>query len=381
MNPTLNKLGRSVWPGCVIAGCLAAFCAGCPTANVGSASATNPFVDLAAIELDGLAQPVTSEIIPLGSFDVDQVFQVRVEGDAVEVVLLLLEDPASDESGVIVGGVLAGQTVAHRVQTPGRYFVFVQLDGSAGAAAQPATISAQLGDPQFRPPPRQIVRVLFEDDFLTDPGLLDPESGTDEELDFLENITETVRQGIVDQLRDIFADTPIEIIELSDPDPDEPFSTLTYRPDRVLAEDSSASDVVLILSDPDNPECAQRVVFGQVLPDGIRADAGNAVPDDDAIVNVGSFQGRGLDCRTAVTNSLNFVILALSQTGAHEIGHLVGLFHTGQIDIMNRATLAFQRQLTLGRGQLEIETPNGVEVLTSIIQDPDIYFQSAFDRQ
>jgi hypothetical protein len=85
-----------------------------------------------------------------------------------------------------------------------------------------------------------------------------------------------------------------------------------------------------------------------------------------------------------VINSLNNVVLTLSQTAAHEIGHLVGLRHVEQIDIMNRsATLAFQRELVLVRGQVQFDrVANGTlvsEVLTTIIQDPNIYFQSMFD--
>ncbi|MFQ5492316.1 MAG: hypothetical protein ACE5GE_16520, partial [Phycisphaerae bacterium] len=187
---------------------LAIFCAGCPTANPGSAAATNPFRDLPAIELNGQAQPVTSEIVPLGSFEADQVFDVRVDGDAVQAVFLLVEDAATGASGIIVGGGLPGRTFSHRVPTPAQYFVFVQLEDSSQAAELPATITAELGDPQYRPAQRQIVRVVFQEGFLTDPGLFDPESGTEDERSFLEQIAPTVQQGIVDQLRTVFAGTP-----------------------------------------------------------------------------------------------------------------------------------------------------------------------------
>ena len=79
-------------------------------------------------------------------------------------------------------------------------------------------------------------------------------------------------------------------------------------------------------------------------------------------------------------------MLTLSQTAAHEIGHLIGLRHVEQIDIMNRsATLAFQRELEMVRGQVQFDRPaNGTvvsEVLTTIIQDPARYMDAVFDTE
>ena len=77
------------------------------------------------------------------------------------------------------------------------------------------------------------------------------------------------------------------------------------------------------------------------------------------------------------------MVRPLGQTAAHEIGHLLGLFHVEQIDLMNRtATLAFLRELTLARGQIQLDTHGaeaGTEVFTSIIQDPAVYFRTMFD--
>ena len=54
---------------------------------------------------------------------------------------------------------------------------------------------------------------------------------------------------------------------------------------------------------------------------------------------------------------------------------------TTQTDIMNRdATVAFERELGLSRGQVEVEGPGGVRFLPSVIQDPAFYFETAFDR-
>ena len=85
---------------------------------------------------------------------------------------------------------------------------------------------------------------------------------------------------------------------------------------------------------------------------------------------------------------MNNIVLGLSQTAAHEIGHLVGLFHVALTDIMDRSpTLAFQRELSFARGQVLIdartELADGTAeasslLLTSVIQDPEIYFGSNF---
>ncbi len=359
--------------------CVLMLLMGCNSVGPSQPSSVNPFTDLAPIELNGEAQPVTSEIMSLGAFEAGQVIEIQVDGQAVESALLLLADPDEQGAGVVVGGGPSGQRVMHRIPTAGDYFAFVLLEDTTGAASEPASIQVELGDPDFRPPQRQVVQVLFEDGYLTDPGLFDPESGTPDDLAFLNGISATVQQGIVDQLKRIFEGTPVEIIDENDPEPDEPFSRLTFSPDRVISDRDDASDVVLILPGLEFPECEARVTYGEVLPGGARPDPGNSIRDDEAVVYVGSFQGRGENCRTAVVNSLNFVILALSQTGAHEIGHLVGLFHIGNIDIMNRATLAAQRELDFDRGQVEVVNGGRLEVLTSVIQDPDLYFESVFD--
>lgn len=343
----------------------------------------NPFVDLPAIAADGEAHTLSANIVPLGELEEGQVLRIQVDGNAVESVLVLATDEAFAEAGVLAGGGPAAAPFDYRVQRAGPYFVFVQFDPLASQAQRTGTITIAPGDPAFAPPARQVVQVVFAEGFLTDPGLFDPVDGTADDLAFLAEISDVVEQEVLDRLRAIFADTPIEIVGPNEAPP-APFSRLTFLPDRVPAENQDVSDAALPPADPARPQCQERVIFGEVLPRGARQDPGNQVGDDEAVVYVGSFQGRGEACWTSAVSSLNNVVLTLSQTAAHEIGHLVGLYHVEQIDIMNRsATLAFERELAFARGQVQLERLSGgaviSEVFTTVVQDPARYFQLAFD--
>ncbi len=344
----------------------------------------NPFTDLEPVPIDGVARAMAADIVPLGDLDAGQVIDVRVDGDTVLFVLILKEDESSSDAGVMVGGGPAGATFSYRISEVGRYFVFARFDPQAGAAARQATIAVSFGDPTFTPPDRQVVQVVFEDGYLSEPGLFDPESMSSEDQQLLRDISGVVAADIAASLQRIFEGTPIVVLGPGDALPaDEPVSRLTYSPQRVLAEDQSEADAALPPPDPTRPECQVRVVFGEVLPAGTLQDIGNRIRDDAAVVYTGSFQGRGETCRTTATDSINNMVLALAQTGAHEIGHLVGLLHVEQVDIMNRtATLAFLRELMFQRGQVQVERVAGgevvTEVLTTVIQDPELYLRANF---
>lgn len=365
---------------CLILCGLASSCAFPPLPDV---TTVNPFTDAAPIPLDGQARAIESDIVPLGDLEAGRVIRVDAQGEAIEEVLLLTADDAFPNAAVIVGGGRVDEPFDYRVRMAGPYFIFVVFDPEADDAQRTGTLGVGPGDATYQPPGRQVVLVEFDPGFLSDPGLFDPTSGTPDDQAFLEAISDQVRSEIVAAIQAIFAETPMEIITADDPAPTEPFSRLRYSPERVIAEQQDVIDAALPPPDPSRPECQVRVVFGEVLPRGSRQDPGNQRRNDEAVVYVGSFQGRGETCRTSVTDSVNNIVLALAQTGAHEIGHLIGLYHVEQIDMMNRsATLAFLRELPFERGQIQIERSEEdtivTEVLTTIVQDPDLYFRANF---
>lgn len=348
----------------------------------------NPFTDFAPIALDGEAKDLTSEIVPLGLLETGDVLQVDVTGEGIDAVFILAEDASSDLVGVIAGGGRANEPFQYRIPHTGRYFLFTLFDPQTDVTPRRATIAVAFGDPTFAPPASQRVLIVFLPDYLTDPGLVsDPDADVPEELAVLESIGDTVREGIITRLKTIFEGTPVEILTEEDASPVEPFSTVTFDPKRIQVDDPALRDSA-VFGDSSKPECDAQVVYGEVLPTGAFLDPGNQVPDDTAVVYVGSFQGRGETCQSAALNSVNNIILGLSQTAAHEIGHLIGLVHVPLTDIMDRSpSLAFQRELSLQRGQMLTEELTEREdgtlalapvVLTTVIQDPAFYFEANF---
>lgn len=360
---------------------------GCPGAN-DSNDPYNPFQDLPPIEYSGRPIDLESEIVPLGLLEEGQVLQIRVTGDYVQAVLILAEDDEFEEAGRLAGGGPPDTSFLYRARIPAKYYLYVLFQRGVSEFFREATAAVELGDETYSPPAAQPVRVHFDDDFIR--GLHDPIDGTTDELDFLDSISDEVRRQVIERLESIFAGTPIEILDAEDPVSGEDESTLRFRRDTRLADDEDVLDV--FLPDPDDlhPECeSPRVVFGRIVnSEGVSdMDVGNQNHADAAEVFVGSFQGEGATCRTAVINSISTIVLGLSHTAAHEIGHLVGLFHVPLTDIMERSpTLAFQRELSFRRGQvlLDYQLPRSNEiettVLTTVYQDPDFYFQAAFGR-
>lgn len=356
---------------------------GCP-------ETTNPFISAPTIARDSQPHRLNTDIVSLGQLSAGQVINLELTGDAIVSFLLLTPDTLVPAAGTIVGGGIANQPANYRVPADNEYFLFTQPDPNANVTLLDVTLTVSDGDDSFTPPTTQRVLITFDDNFLTDPGLFDPDSGTQEQQDLLAEISDQVRDGIIERLNTIFAGTPIEIFDEREGQPDAPFSTLTFSPERVEANVSELSIDAVATPLSDRPECDDVVIFGEVLPRGAGQDPGNQIQDDDAVVYVGSFQGRGETCQSSAIDSVNNIVMGLAQTGAHEIGHLVGLYHVALFDIMDRSpSMAFQRELDFARGQVLVEQEIGTTggqtdiatiVLTNIIQDPAIYFDAVFSE-
>jgi hypothetical protein len=382
----LPSFGRLCAAACLLA-LTCVLLSGCPNSNVGD-NEINPFQDLPPITLNGREFDLEFNIVPLGELAAQRVIRITVSGQNIRAVLVLKGDDESSSRGLLAGGGPPNQPFDYRVHNAGSYFVYVLFDPAVPAAQQSGTINVADGDPAYAPPAQQYVRVLFEPGYLSDPGLYDPTSQSPDDQAFFASIADLVAAEIMTRLREVLLDTPIVILTATDAAPAAPVSTVTFSPQRTLADDPDAIDIALPAIDPSLEECQDRVIFGEVLPRGTLADVGNRVLDDAAVVYVGSFQGRGESCQSAAINSVNNIVLGLSHTAAHEIGHLIGLFHVSLTDIMDRSpTQAFQRELTFQPGQVLIDAVSTDDngdllitpiLLTTILQNPDVYFTANF---
>jgi hypothetical protein len=327
---------------------------------------SNPFTNLTPLNFNGLRQRIVSEVSPLGSFAVGTVLSINVDSDKGDGVYILRLDEGRNDAGVIINGGLIGQTFMHRVNQAGPLFLF--LDAPADAIAG-ATLG--FGNASYQKPPGQNIVVEFETDFLAD-GLFDPATNTQADRDFLSSIEPTVQDGVLDRLLEIFAGTGVTIIGPNEARPAE-FSLLTISGQRVLGEGLDGLPV---------SGCDDIVLFGEVLPRGTKVDPGNQNQTDSAAVYTGSFRGTGTCDPGLVVNSTNNIINALALGGAHEVGHLMGLNHTALDGLMSATpSFAIQRQLSFQRSQIALDQGQGLQVFTSVIQDPAIYFENVFSGE
>jgi hypothetical protein len=353
---------------------------GCPLPWDG-ASSMNPFTDLPPIPMTGQATLLDYNVAPLGQLQAGQAINVLVTGEQIQSVLILKGDADQQAVGLLAGGGIAGETFEHIINVTGDYYVFVLFEPDTLSLQQRAWLTVSLAAEPSESPRTQPVVIEFEDDFLTSPGLVDPTTFTSEQVQLLADIEPIVKEGILTRLRTIFADTPIEIYSQADALPEDEYSRVIISPQRKLADSTDYFDAIVPPVESADATCHDLVLFGELLDTEHYIDIGNHNRSDEAIVYVGSFQGRGERCQTAATDSVNHIVLGLAHTAAHEIGHLVGLFHVPLPDVMNRSpSLAFQRELSISQGQLVIESASGNFILTDVVQDPATYFAAIFSN-
>ncbi len=328
----------------------------------------DPFVDAPLIKTDGSSQNLVAEISRLGMRQAGEILRIEVFSDDVRGVYLLKQDALQESAGVIVGGGPVNETFTYVVRENSELFLFV--DALVGSKAK---VSIEAGISSDVPPrPTQRISIVLETDFLVN-GLIDDsatgEAGDMATADFLSSIQPIVQADLLSRIQQVFDGTGVTIFGPEDT-PEEPFSTLTISGRRALAAEDELDSLEVV-------GCSDVVIFGEVLSDSSRVDAGNQNLSDDAIVYVGSFRGTGNCNAGLIINSTNNIINALALSGAHEIGHLLGLNHTALDGIMSTSpSFAIQRQLQFQRSQIVLDVGRGNEIFTTVIQDPQLYFDA-----
>ena len=352
----------------------------------------NPFTDTPELAVDGVQRVITTEISRLGFHTAGEVLKITVKSDQATAAYVIVGDTqrvgpgGTPLAGIIVDGGPISPTSGtarpffHRVRRDERLFLFIE-----GPTNTQASVMLEVGPADFIKPSGQSIAVEFEADFLA-AGLADPDSTTlADDRAFLRAVEPTVRNDIVLHLQQIFVDSHVTILGPADARPAN-CSVLRYSGEAVFPDgQDSTAFVDAIRTSRDNASCPQLVVYGEVLPRGTGIDPGNQDPSDAAEVFTGSFR-RPPNCMgsTFVTNSLNNIVNTLSLAGAHEAGHLLGLTHSALEGIMAaQPTAAFQRQLIFQRSQI-IQVVDQAEgsfnVVTTIVQDPQLYFDNIFSQ-
>lgn len=330
---------------------------------------SGPFDNLAPVAIDGRPHTLHTEVSSLGYRREGEVLQITIHSTTARACYLLRRDQANPAAGVIVNGSKTGIAFLHRVTEGGELFLFV--DAPVGTKA---TATVNFGPPDYEPPNGQTIVVEFEADFLVN-GLSDPTTDNAGDRQLLMSIEPLVRDGVIHELNGLFANTGVEILAAGTERP-AAHSSLLFTGARQTAT-GTEPDALPVAG------CDQTVVFGELLPHGVNIDPGNHDPEDAAIVYVGSFRATG-DCPDPgfVINSASNIINALSLAGAHEIGHLLGLNHTALDGLMAASpSFAFQRQLQFERGQIVVGYGDDLQIVTAVVQDPEVYLANIFDQR
>jgi hypothetical protein len=299
----------------------------------------------------------------------------RLPGDRITVTIRSLETCDMfllDATGAILDAAHSIGGIDYVAVQEDNYYLFLHMSQSF---YMPGLMSLTIEPGQPIPSPRpQVFAVDFacvepvrlpESDELTQlsPMDLSAMGQTIEEQASLAEIQPAVERLIAERLNAIFRPYGMTVMRVT---PNEPItdehSTVHFTNDPGGPSDSPF-DTTLIQQDGVEIYVAYGVA---------EWDPGNRIPDDDAVVFVGSY----LD-QSGLLVSTNDLVNILAHSAAHEMGHLVGLMHVfRRSDIMwGEPNVAFTRQLDLGRGQVMFGgwRSEDLYAIPFIYQDPDKY--------
>lgn len=303
----------------------------------------------------------------------------RSPGDRITVAIRSLETCNMfllDATGAILDAAHSTGGIDYVAVQEGDYYLFLHMGQLFN---MPGVMSLTIRPDQPIPSPRtQVFAVDFacvepvrlpESDELTQlsPMDLSAMGETTEEQASLAEMQPVVERLIIERLNAIFGPYGMMVLRAG---PDE-LSTARYSTVHFTNDPGSPSD------SPFDVTLIQQDGVDVYVEYGVaKWDPGNRVPDDDAIVFVGSYLAR-----SGLLVSTNDLVNVLAHSAAHEMGHLVGLMHVfRRSDIMwGEPNVAFTRQLDFGRGQVMFGgwRSEHLYAIPFVYQDPDKYLGRA----
>lgn len=345
-------------------------------------------VDFAAerIYTDGQTLRLTSRLLEIGRQPAGTSLHVAVTSSCTEAVWLL------NSTGDILDGGPSSEPLDLGGATGTEDCFLLLSPVAADACMADITVSSQPVSLARPPQPQSFVldfrgatrvelagREVVEPVFPMDlPALVDADAVADlnvQNLDpenaraFLQEVQPVVEVLIQERLEDLFAPYDIQIVlapaELTDPLA--LASTIYFAGQRGPAV---TDDFDRLRSGDGGLSAGTHALLYLYGTAGQANDVGNRVPNDNAIVYVGTFGGHNLQVLTADIASL---ANALANCAAHEMGHLLGLQHVyGRHQIMGElATNTALFQLHWGRGQIL----DGPGVVAFAYQNQDQYLR------
>ncbi len=315
----------------------------------------------------GLLTPISHWLLDIGHL---------VPGDKATITIRSRNSPAVfvlDSSGNIMDGAQTLETLIFVADAQDDYFLLLEAPGQPSQWGS-ISLTVRAGQPMPERFPQVFVLnfdgadsvELSDGQVFTQLSPMDLTAfgSTDDERAFLAEIEPAIRGLICDRLNAVFVSYGMTVFESADEAGPGVFSTVYFTGDLgPPSDDLFDTTEARPATGPDGFAEPLWILYGAA-----GADLGNHVPDDDAIVFVGSFIGQRL-----LEMSINDMVNIFAHSAAHEMGHLLGLYHVfRRSDIMwGRPNVAFSRDIDFGRAQVVF----GNNLVEFLFQDPDRYLR------